>query len=137
MDEMFHYRWEKNYDGKKNLVWRRFEANKIPEPLAWTLIFCVFSNLRVNYYEIVVNFFFISVITCHDIQHLSRIYPVCSTYELTKQFMEICVKNCAIDLKKNNLYKNKVCSSPRQIDDNIMQWTDLVKRSLKLCQHHK
>ena len=22
----------------------------------------------------------------------------------TKQFMEICVKNCAIDLKKNNLY---------------------------------
>ena len=27
--------------------------------------------------------------------------PVCPTYELTKK---ICVKNCAIDLKKNNLY---------------------------------
>ena len=25
------------------------------------------------------------------------------TYELAKQFMEICVKNCAINLKKNNL----------------------------------
>ena len=34
----------------------------------------------------------------------TRIYPVCSTYELTKQFMKICVKNCPIDLKKNNLY---------------------------------
>jgi hypothetical protein len=31
---------------------------------------------------------------------------VCSSYELTKQFMKICVKNCAIDLKKNNLYES-------------------------------
>ena len=33
-----------------------------------------------------------------------RISKVCSTYELTKQFIEIFVKNCAIYLKKNNLY---------------------------------
>ena len=34
----------------------------------------------------------------------TRLYPVRSTYELTKQFDKICVKNYAIDLKKNNLY---------------------------------
>ena len=63
--------------------------------------------LQVNNYEIVVKFFHI----CHnltwysDIVHkFTRISTVCSTYELTKQFMEICVNNCAIDLKKNNLY---------------------------------
>ena len=35
----------------------------------------------------------------------TRISKVCSTYELTEQFMEICAKNCTIDLKKNNLYE--------------------------------
>ena len=38
--------------------------------------------------------------------NLPEFTQFCSTYELTKQFMEICVKNCAIDLKKNNLYKS-------------------------------
>ena len=46
-------------------------------------------------------------------QKFSIHLPVCSTYELTKQFMDICVKNCAIDLKKNNLYlyRKKVLSA--------------------------
>ena len=63
--------------------------------------------LQVSNYEIIVNFFLIS----HNLTWYSaivhkfiRIYPVCSTYELKKQFMYICVKNCAIDPKKNNLY---------------------------------
>ena len=43
------------------------------------------------------------------VHKFTRVYPVCSTSELTKQVMEICVKNCAIDLKKNNLYK--LCTS--------------------------
>ena len=55
--------------------------------------------------------FFISAITWHNIQQLSRIYPVCSTYELTKQFMPIWVKNCAINLKKNNLYYKSMQNS--------------------------
>jgi hypothetical protein len=48
------------------------------------------DQLQVNDYEIVVNFFHIS----HNLTQYSvivhkfgRIYPVCSTYELTKQFM--------------------------------------------------
>ena len=40
------------------------------------------------------------------VHKFTRIYPVCSTYELTKQFVQICVKNCTTDLKKNNLYKS-------------------------------
>ena len=62
--------------------------------------------LQVNNYEIVIKFFHIS----HDLtwyseiaQRFTRISKFCSTYEVTKQFMEICVKNCAINLKKNNL----------------------------------
>ena len=46
--------------------------------------------VQVNNYEIVVNFFHIS----HNlawysaiVHKFTRIYPVCSTYELTKQFM--------------------------------------------------
>ena len=45
------------------------------------------------------------MIFSYDVHKLTRISKVCSTYELTKQFMEICVKNCASYLKKNNLYK--------------------------------
>ena len=42
---------------------------------------------------------------CSGIVYIfTRIYTDCSTYGLTKQFMYVCVKNCAIDLKKNNLY---------------------------------
>ena len=41
------------------------------------------------------------------VHKFTRIYPFCSTYELTKQFMQICVKNCAIHLKKNDLYQAK------------------------------
>ena len=59
--------------------------------------------VQVKNYKIVVDIFH----TCHKLTWYSaiahkftRIYPVCSTYELTK----ICVKNCTIDLKKNNLY---------------------------------
>ena len=63
-------------------------------------------GLLVNNYEIFINFFHISHnLTWYSaIVHFTRIYPICWTYELTKQFMKICVKNCAIDLKKNNLY---------------------------------
>ena len=47
----------------------------------------------------------------HDILQLSINLPeftqlTYSTYELTKQFGQIGVKNCAIDLKKNNLYRS-------------------------------
>ena len=55
----------------------------------------------------VINFFHISHnLTWYSaiVHKFTRIYPVCSTYELTKQFMQICVKRCTIDLKKNNLY---------------------------------
>ena len=68
--------------------------------------------LQVNYCEIVVHFFHIShnLTWCSTFVHkVTKIYPVCSTYELTKQFMWICVKNCAIDLKKNNLYLLFLC----------------------------
>ena len=56
----------------------------------------IFSNKKVYFNEF-------------DIQQLSINLPeftqlTYSTYELTKQFVQICVKNCAIDLKKNNLY---------------------------------
>ena len=63
-------------------------------------------GIQVNNHEIVVKFFHISHnLTWYSeiVQRFTRISKFCSTYELTKQFMEICVKNCAIDLKKNNL----------------------------------
>ena len=63
--------------------------------------------LQVTNYEMVVNLFQTSHnLTWYSasVHKFTSIYPVCSTYELTKQFMQICVKNCAIDLKKNNLY---------------------------------
>ena len=64
------------------------------------------SRVQVNNYEIVVKFFHISLTWYSEIvQRFTRISKFCSTYELTKQFMEICVKNCAINLKKNNLYQ--------------------------------
>ena len=59
--------------------------------------------LQVNNYEIVVKIFHIShILTWYSeiVYKFARISKVCSTYELTKQFMEISVKN----LKKNNLY---------------------------------
>ena len=46
--------------------------------------------IQVNYYEIVLNVFHISHnLTWHSaiVHKFTRIYPVCSTYELTKQFM--------------------------------------------------
>ena len=46
--------------------------------------------VQVNNYEIVINFFHISHnLTRYSaiVHKLTRIYPVCSTYELTKQFM--------------------------------------------------
>ena len=46
--------------------------------------------VQVNNYEIVVNFFHISHnLTWYSaiVHKFTRIYPVCSTYELTKQFM--------------------------------------------------
>ena len=53
------------------------------------------EELQVNNYEIVVKIFHIS----HNLtwysasaHKITRINPVCSTYELTKQFMQICVK---------------------------------------------
>ena len=56
----------------------------------YSTIFDFWWLLQVNNYEIVVNFFHIS----HDltwysaiVHKFARIYPVCSTYELTKQFM--------------------------------------------------
>ena len=67
-----------------------------------------YESLQVNNYEIVINFFLINHnLTWYSaiVHKFTRIYPVCSTYELTKQFMWICVKNCTIDLKKNNLYE--------------------------------
>ena len=63
--------------------------------------------IQLNNYEIVVKIFHISHnLTWYSeiVQRFTRISKFCSTYELTKQFMEICVKNCAINLKKNNLY---------------------------------
>ena len=56
----------------------------------WELLTPNFFILQVNNYEIVVNFFH----TNHNltwysaiVHKFTRIYPVCSTYELTKQFM--------------------------------------------------
>ena len=48
------------------------------------------TYVQVNNYEIVVNFFHISHnLTWYSaiVHKFTRIYPVCSTYELTKQFM--------------------------------------------------
>ena len=52
-------------------------------------------HIQGNNYEIVINFVHISHnLTWYtaDVHKFTRIYPVCSTYELTKQFMYICVK---------------------------------------------
>ena len=88
---------------------------------------CVF--VQVNNYEIIVNFFQIS----HNLTWYSAIVhkftktnPVCSTYELKKQFMKVSVKNCAINLKKNNLYSfywafgSNLSASCRQIKGNMI-----------------
>ena len=54
--------------------------------------------------------FSISAITRHDIQKLAKNLPEFPKGQILfnlwteKQFMEICVKNWAINLKKNNLY---------------------------------
>ena len=69
-------------------------------------------RLQVNDYEIVIKFFHIShnLTWYPEIVHkFTRISTVYSTHELTKQFMEIVVNNCAINLKKNNLYHWKSC----------------------------
>ena len=50
------------------------------------------------------------------VHKFTKIYAVCSTYELTKQFMLICVKNCAIDLKKNNLYSIPCSENETKLD---------------------
>ena len=53
-------------------------------------IFIWIFLVQVNNYEIVVNFFHISHnLTWYSaiVHKFTRIYPVCSTYELTKQFM--------------------------------------------------
>ena len=91
-------------------VYQRIWMDILRDSLEYAITFfakLTFSRLlRVNNYEIIVNFFHIS----HNLRWYSvivhrftRIYPVCSIYQVTKQFMQICVKNCAIDLKKNNL----------------------------------
>jgi hypothetical protein len=52
--------------------------------------FHIAMHLQVNGYEIVENFFHISHnLTWYSaiVHKVTRIYPVCSTYELTKQFM--------------------------------------------------
>ena len=71
--------------------------------------------LQVDNYEIVVSIFHIShILTWYSaiVHKFIRIYPVCSTYELTKQFMKIWVKNCAVYLKKNNLYLIRARGKP-------------------------
>ena len=63
-------------------------------------------SIQGNNYEIFVNLFHISHnLTWYSaiVHRFTRIYPVCSTYDLTKQFMQISLKNWAIDLKKNDL----------------------------------
>ena len=63
--------------------------------------------LQVNDYKIVVNFFHISNnLTWYlaIVHEFTRIYPVCWTYELKETIHVNLCKNCAIDLKKNNLY---------------------------------
>ena len=72
----------------------------------WRLIVDWISCIQVINYEIVKNFFHISHnLTWYSatVDKFTRIYPICSTYEVTKQFMYICVKNWTIHLKKNNL----------------------------------
>ena len=71
---------------------------------------CQFTKVQVNNYEIVVKFFHVSHnLTWYSeiVQRFTRISKVCSTYELTKQFMEISVKNSAINLKKNTLQNSQ------------------------------
>ena len=78
-------------------------CNKVFFKSLW--FFCLLE-LQINNYEIVKTIFHISHnLTWYSkiVQRTTRISKFCSTHELTKQFMEICVKNCAINLKKNNL----------------------------------
>ena len=42
------------------------------------------------------------------VHKFTRIYPVCSSYKLTKTFHVNLRKKCSIDLKKNNLYFSKI-----------------------------
>ena len=50
-----------------------------------------YRSIQVNFYKIAVSFFYKShALTCYCsaiVHKFTRIYPVCSTYELTKQFM--------------------------------------------------
>ena len=62
-------------------------------------------QIQVNNYEIVVNFLHISHnLTWYSaiVHKFTRIYPVCSTYELTKQFMEKIAQSIS---KRINLYR--------------------------------
>ena len=95
---------------KQLLFWREFRS-KIRKRVLMPSGFLSKNGgvVQVNNYKIIVRFYYIS----HNLTRYSvivhkftRIYPVCSTYELTKQFVQICVKNCTTDLKKNNLYKS-------------------------------
>ena len=88
-------------------VWGRqvgsFEIWKLSEICMLSLTLFI----QVNNYKIVEKIFHISHnLTWYSeiVQRFTRISKVCSTYELTKHFIEISVKNCAINLKKNNLY---------------------------------
>ena len=71
---------------------------------------CFYQNypkVQADNYEIFLKIFhIIHNLTWYSeiVQRFTRISKFCSTYELTKQFMEIYVKHCAINLKKNNLY---------------------------------
>ena len=61
-----------------------------------------YRPIQVNIYKIAISFFHKShELTCYCsaiVHKFTRIYPVWSTYELTKQFMQICVKRCKIGL---------------------------------------
>ena len=91
----------------------------------WWCRYAIFKlNVHVNNHEIVAKFFHIShnlTLYSKIVHKFTRILTVCSTYELTKQFMEICVNNCSIDLKKNNLYTwlNSVRSSKHECHRSI------------------
>ena len=99
-----------NYSITTCLLWRYILGPRFPADVAKQLKFdfnflillwkvslkiielkCLSPNLiQVNNYEIVVNFFHISHnLTWYSVivRKFTRIYPVCSTYELTKQFM--------------------------------------------------
>jgi hypothetical protein len=81
--------------------------------------------VQINNYEIVVKLFHIShILTWYSeiVHKFTRISKLCSTYELTKQIMEICVKHSAINLKKNSLYSS-YC-----IQKKCWMVNDLVKK---------